>query len=83
MAEKVDEKIRELFATILRVPPEEIGDETDPATVARWDSMQHLILVAGFEEEFGIEVEPEETADMYAGFAAFKQIILQKLPAAE
>jgi acyl carrier protein len=75
----VNEKIRELFATLLQVPPDAVRDDTEPADLERWDSMQHLILVSGFEEELGVEVDPEEAADMYKDFASFRRIILQKL----
>jgi acyl carrier protein len=77
----VEEKIRELFATMLQVEPAEIGDATTPEHVARWDSLQHLVLVAGFEEEFGVDVDPEEAVDMYADFSTFKRVVLQKLDA--
>jgi hypothetical protein len=43
--------------------------------------MQHLIVVSGFEEEFEIDVDPEEAVDMYADFGTFKRIVLQKLVA--
>jgi acyl carrier protein len=75
----VEEKIRELFATILQARPQDVHDGTQPADVERWDSMQHLILVSGFEEEFGVEVDPEEAVDMYRDFGTFKSVILQKL----
>jgi len=75
----VEERIRELFATMLQVSPAQIGDATHPADLARWDSMQHLILVSGFEEEFGVDVDPEEAVEMYKDFATFKRIMLQKL----
>ena len=75
----MSKEIRELFATLLQVAPETIEDQTSPANLDRWDSMQHLILVAAFEEEFGIELEPEEAAESYKDFATFKEIILQKM----
>ena len=75
----MEQRIRELFATILQVSPEEIDDETGPTSLARWDSIQHLILVAGFEEELGLDVEAEEAVEMYNDFATFKRVILQKL----
>ena len=75
----MEDQIRELFATLLQVSPQEIADQTQPADIARWDSMQHLILVSGFEEEFHVEIEPEEAVDMYKDFAAFKKVVLQKL----
>ena len=75
----MEDRIRELFATILQVDPARIQDNSEPATLDRWDSMQHLILVSGFEEEFGVDVDPEEAIAMYANFAAFKKIVIQKL----
>jgi acyl carrier protein len=75
----MDEKIRELFATLLQVPLEQIADETTPASLERWDSMQHLIVVAGFEEEFGVDLDPEEAVEMYKDFATFKRILRQRM----
>jgi acyl carrier protein len=75
----MDEKIRELFATLLQVPLEQIVDQTTPASLERWDSMQHLIVVSGFEEEFGIDLDPEEAVEMYKDFATFKRILRQRM----
>ena len=75
----MEERIRELFATLLQVDAGQITDQTTPEQVARWDSMQHLMLVSGFEEEFGVDVDPEEAVDMYRDFATFKRVVLQKL----
>ena len=77
----MNERIRELFATLLQVPVEQIGDQTTPASLERWDSMQHLIVVAGFEEEFGIDLDPEEAVEMYKDFATFKRILRQRMEA--
>jgi acyl carrier protein len=41
--------------------------------------MQHLILVSGFEEEFGLDIDPEEAVEMYKDFATFKRIVLHYL----
>lgn len=75
----MDEKIRELFATLLQVAPDGIDDQTTPLSLERWDSLQHMILVAGFEEEFGIDVDPLEAVEMYKDFATFKRIIRQRM----
>jgi acyl carrier protein len=77
----VEDRIRELFAAILQINPAQISDSTAPAVLDRWDSMQHLILVSGMEEEFGVEFEPEEAVDMYKDFATFKHLVLAKLGA--
>lgn len=75
----MEDKIRELFGVVLRQMPADITDDTRPATLERWDSLQHLILVSSFEEEFGVDIEPEEVVDMYENFGSFKRIVLGKL----
>lgn len=72
-------KIKELFATILNINEKDINGDTNPQKIENWDSMQHLILVSGFEEEFKINIEPEEAVEMYKDFNAFKTIVMQKL----
>lgn len=74
-----EDAVRELFATLLGVSVDRIEDRTRPANIESWDSMQHLILVSGFEEEFGIDVDPEEAVDMYESFGAFRRIVLEKM----
>ncbi len=75
----MEEKIKDLFATILRTSTDTISDKTAPGNLESWDSFQHLTLVSGFEEEFDIEIEPEEIPEMYKDFQSFKKNILQKL----
>lgn len=64
---------------MLRQPPGSIEDETRPATLAAWDSLQHLILVSSFEEEFDVDIDPEEVVEMYEDFGTFKRVILSKI----
>jgi acyl carrier protein len=79
MRKLVEDRIKELFAVVLKEQPAAITDETRPATLARWDSLQHLILVSSFEEELGVDIDPAEIAEMFQSFGAFKRIILEKL----
>ena len=74
-----EQKIKDVFATLLQVAPGDVHDSTDPSSVPRWDSMQHLILVSGLEEEFGVDVDPEEAVEMYRDFATIKRVVLGKL----
>ena len=75
----MEEKIKELFATILQIKQEQISNTTSPKEVAEWDSLKHIIMVSGFEEEFGIDVDPEEAVEMYKDFQTFKEIVMRKL----
>ena len=74
----MEDKIKQLFADVLQVSPDEISEATSPDTLEKWDSLNHLNLVAAFEEEFSIDIEPEEIQAMMAGYLKFKSIILDK-----
>jgi len=76
---QLEEKVKELFAVILKVSTSQITDETRPADLPRWDSLQHLILVSGFEEEFNLDIDPDEAVEMYKDFQTFRSIILKKM----
>ena len=75
----MENRIKDLFAAILKVEPDRISDSTTPQSLENWDSLQHLFLVSGFEEEFAIEIEPEEAVEMYKDFNTFKGIVARKL----
>ena len=78
---ELEGKIRELFATMLQIPADGIHDGLEPVHVERWDSMQHMILVSGFESEFGVDLDPEEAVDMYRDYGTFKRIVMTKMGA--
>lgn len=75
----MEDRIRDLFATIVKTDSSIINDSTSPKSLENWDSLQHMFLVSGFEEEFSIEIEPEETVEMYRDYGAFKKVILEKI----
>ncbi len=73
------EKTKDLFAAVLQVDVREINDETTRYSIKNWTSLNHLALIAAFEEEFEIEIEPEEIPVMIESFGKFKEVILLKL----
>ena len=75
----MEDKIRAHFAMVLGESPDTISHDTRPPNLARWDSLQHLILVSSFEEEFGIDIDPEEVVVMYEDFGSFLQVVMQKV----
>ncbi len=74
-----EKKIKQLFAAVLQSDLNEIDDESTPDTLNRWDSLNHLTLIAMFEEEFSIDIDPEEIPGMMENFGRFKSIITQKI----
>lgn len=75
----MEERIKSIFATVIDVLPEQIHDDTIPKDLENWDSLNHLMLIAAFEEEFSISIEPEEIVIMWKSYANFKEMILQKI----
>ena len=55
------ERVRIIASDVFGVSPEEISDESSPASIERWDSTQHLTFVLALEEAFQLQLTPEET----------------------
>ena len=72
-------RIKKFFATVLQISADTIDEETTPKDIEVWDSLQHMILISAFEEEFNICIEPEEIVEMYKNYQSFKKIIVEKM----
>ena len=68
------------MATVLQVPAETIGPETDMDTVPSWDSLRHLTLVLALEEEFGVHI-PDEDAGSITSYPLIKIVLKDLLEA--
>lgn len=64
MPEPVDERVRNMVATIFNTPIEQVGPASSPETIEAWDSMGHLMLILELEQEFGVQIPPEEVEKM-------------------
>lgn len=58
------DKLAILFTNLLGVEPEQLREESKPGDFVRWDSLGHLQLMSCIEEEFGIELTPEQVEEM-------------------
>jgi acyl carrier protein len=54
----LESRVTEIVSLILDVPADQIATADD---VAPWDSLAHLNIVASLEQEFGIQISPEES----------------------
>lgn len=52
--------LQELFATILNVSPESIGDDTSPKTQPSWDSLRHIEVVMALESSYRVRFSTAE-----------------------
>lgn len=54
------EKYNQIFADVFGAKPEELGDNYSKATVAEWDSVHQLNIVAQIEELFDLMLDPDD-----------------------
>ena len=58
------EKVRGIVADVLQVSPNQITPQSSTENMEAWDSVHHLNLILAFEQEFGVQFEPEEIDQM-------------------
>lgn len=58
------DKVIDLFSEILVVEPDQLSAETSPANTPEWDSLANMMLIAGIEETFAVELSTGEIERM-------------------
>jgi acyl carrier protein len=72
--------LKQVMATVLKVPPESIGADASQDTLPGWDSLRHMNLVLALEQAFGVEIPDEDAAEI-TSYALIK-VVLQELAGA-
>jgi len=78
MSSQLFEKVRGITGDILEVSPDQITPQSSSENIETWDSVHHLNLILAFEQEFGIQLEPEEI-DQMNNVERITTILAQKL----
>lgn len=68
------EKYNNAFFEVFGTKSEELNDNYGKETVAEWDSVHQLSLIAQFEEAFDIMFDPEDIMDM-TSYAKGKELL--------
>ena len=58
------DKLVEIFATVLKVDPTTLSDDSSPENTQSWDSMNAIRLVTAIEESFSVELTTVEIMKM-------------------
>jgi len=53
-------KIKEIMAAVFELSKSDINSDTNPDTVANWDSLRHMKFVLALEEEFAVEFSDDQ-----------------------
>jgi acyl carrier protein len=56
--------VEEVVARVFHLDPSEVTDQSSRETVAGWDSMGHLSLITGLEEEFSVSIAIADAMEM-------------------
>ena len=56
--------VEEVVARIFSLDPSEVTDRSSKETIAEWDSMGHLSLITGLEEEFKVSLAIADAMEM-------------------
>ena len=52
------------MSLVFEVPSEAINDNSSADSIENWDSLRHLNLILGLEDEFGVSIPDEEVGNM-------------------
>lgn len=70
--------IEELIKEVLLVEEgTELTDETGPDDIDSWDSLGHVNIITAIEDEFDIEISPEEIGEIRT-IGDIKTLLAQK-----
>ncbi|MCG8365021.1 MAG: acyl carrier protein [Pseudanabaenales cyanobacterium] len=75
---QVYEQLITVFQDVFDEDDIQIGDSTSAKDISGWDSMNHINLVLGAEQEFGVKFKTAEVAQL-ANVGEFVDLILAKL----
>ena len=60
----INEKIINVMSLVFEVLESEINEDSSVDTIEKWDSIRHLNLILGLEDEFGVTIPDEEVGNM-------------------
>ena len=77
MGNKLAERIKKVMSAVFEIPVEQIKDDSSPDIIESWDSLKHMNMVVGLEEEFEVEFTDDEILEIM-NYALIESIIIEK-----
>lgn len=59
-------KLCRFVAEILGVEHDEVGPDTGPGIIPKWDSLAHIQLVAAMEETYEVQLSMDEIINLFS-----------------
>jgi len=60
----IAERIKQTMSVVFEVPVEIINENSSADNIDNWDSLRHLNLILGLEEEFNVSIPDEEVGNL-------------------
>lgn len=60
----MENRVIAIMSNVFDMDASEINENASPDNIDKWDSLKHINLIVALEEEFGIEFDNDEIADM-------------------
>lgn len=76
--QEIVQRLAPIFETVLQVAPGGVTASLSPETCPKWDSLNHIHLVNGIEEEFEVQLDFEDQMRMVS-FALATSIVTAAL----
>ncbi len=73
----MEDIVKKIMCNILNIKENEITEATAFKKTEKWDSLKHMLMIAAFEEQFGIEFIAEEIVNMLT-FPDIKKVLISK-----
>lgn len=58
------DRVFTVISQVMKVPLEEINEDSSPETIDAWDSLKHMNVILALEEEFGVHFTDEQIMRM-------------------
>jgi len=60
----VPSSLRDIFADVLEISPDEVTPDLGVGTAENWDSFRHLQVILALEGEYGVQFDPQKIAEL-------------------
>ena len=58
------DRVARIVETVYSLAPGTVTGASTSDDIERWDSLGHLVLMLELEQEFGVQLQPDETSEM-------------------
>tara|TARA_X000000950_G_C13683968_1_gene565150 strand:+ start:308 stop:547 length:240 start_codon:yes stop_codon:yes gene_type:complete len=69
-----NEKYKNVFSKSLSIETSKVSNDLKYNDIPEWDSIGHMTLISGLEEEFNISIETDDIID-FSSFEKGKEIL--------